>query len=142
LPAKRSIIPRNLGFFNPVCPFASVRNDLFLFLLIVVLRLADGVTSYLPARGRIPGLAEGNPIALLAIERWGFYQAFAIMLLASIGFTVAFLVATYLEEVRSTSRVDYESARRIRTFRLAGMICLAAISAAPLLNNLAVAIGL
>ncbi len=119
-----------------------MRNDLFLFLLIVVLRLGDGVTSYLPAKGHILGLAEGNPIASLAIERWGFYQAFAIMLLASIGFTVAFLVATYLEEVRSMSRFDYASVRRIRKFRFAGLICLAAISAAPLLNNLAVAVGL
>jgi len=119
-----------------------VRNDLFLFVLIVVLRLADGLTSYLPANGHIPGLMEGNPIALLAIEKWGFYQAFVIMLLASIGFTVAFLVATYLEEIRSKSRVDYVSVMRIRRFRLAGLICLAAISAAPLLNNLAVAVGL
>jgi len=130
------------GFSIPVAPFASVRNDLFLFLLIVVLRLADGVTSYLPANGHIPGLTEGNPIASFAIERWGFYPAFAVMLLASIGFTVAFVVATYLEEIRSTSRVDYAGVRRIRRFRLAGLICLAAISAAPLLNNLAVAIGL
>lgn len=119
-----------------------MRNDLFLFMLIVILRLADGVTSYLPANGHIPGLVEGNPIASLAIEKWGFYQAFAIMLLASIGFTVAFLAATYLEEIRSKSRVDYTAVRRIQRFRLVGLTCLAFISAMPLLNNLAVAIGL
>ncbi len=139
-------MPQNPGpvpSFSIPSPFdAGVRNDLFLFVLIVVLRLADGLTSYLPANGHIPGLMEGNPIALLAIEKWGFYQAFVIMLLASIGFTVAFLVATYLEEIRSKSRVDYVSVMRIRRFRLAGLICLAAISAAPLLNNLAVAVGL
>lgn len=137
-----AIPERLLSFSIALVLDAVVRNDLFLFVLIVVLRLADGLTSYLPANGHIPGLMEGNPIALLAIEKWGFYRAFAIMLLASIGFTVAFLLATYLEEIRSKSRVDYASVRRIRRFRLAGLICLAAISAAPLLNNLAVAIGL
>ena len=110
--------------------------------MILALRIADAVTSYVPAKGLLHGIGEANPVVSLAIEKWGAFWTFAIMTAIFIAFVLAFVAATHLEEARRAGTVDYEGILRIRKFRIAGLICLAILSMVPLLLNLAVALGL
>jgi len=119
-----------------------VKNEYFLLLVILAFRLADGLTSYFPARGLVYGLGEGNPVAVLAIERWGFFWAFVFMLLLSMGFVLAFVAATHLEEIRMAARTDYNGIQKVRTFRLVGLAIFIFLSSIPVINNLAVASGI
>jgi hypothetical protein len=119
-----------------------MNNELFLLVTILALRLADGITSYIPAQGLIEGLTEANPIAAAMIEKWGFLWGFVAMLVISMAFVIAFLVATYLEEVRKAHKGDLRSVRRIRSVRFAGLTILAVLSSLPVLNNLILALHL
>ncbi len=119
-----------------------VRDEYFLVILIVALRVADGVISYLPAKGLVLGLAEANPVTSLAIQRYGVFWAFVLLTMISLAFLGFFLAGTYLEEVRRADKADYGGVRKIKQVRLAGLVCIAALAAFPLLNNLAIALRL
>jgi hypothetical protein len=119
-----------------------VKNEYFLIVLILALRIADAVTSYIPAKGLVQGIGEANPVISMAIERWGVFWTFVIFTAVSIAFVLAFVAATHLEEARRAGTVDYEGILRIRRFRIAGLMCLVILSVVPLFLNLAVALGL
>ena len=129
-------------FFKSRPEFTIVKNEYFLILLILTFRLADGLTSYLPAMGLIHGVGEANPVALLALEKWGYLWGFGIMLLVSMGFALCFVVATHLEEIRLAHRTDIDGIRKVKKFRIAGLIALVVLSSLPLINNMAIALSL
>ncbi len=120
----------------------NMNNELFLLITILALRLADGVLSYIPAQGLIDGIGEANPIAEILIEKWGFMLGFAIMLGISMLFIIAFLAATYLEEIRKANQADLEAVRRIKEIRLTGLVVITLLSSLPVFNNLALALHL
>ena len=117
-----------------------MKNEYFLILLIISLRAADAITSYLPAKGLVPGVGEVNPIVSLAIQRWGVFWAFVTMTAISIAFVLAFVAGTHLEEARRAGKTDLKGIIRIRKFRTMGLVCLCLLSAIPLLLNLIVGI--
>lgn len=119
-----------------------MKNEYFLVILILTLRVADGVTSYIPASGLVPGVGEANPVTRYAIESLGFFWAFVILTGFFIGIVLAFVAATHLEEVRRAHRADYGGIKQVKKFRIAGLFCLAFLSSLPLMVNLIVAIGL
>lgn len=119
-----------------------MKNEYFLVILILSLRVADGVTSYIPASGLVSGVGEANPVTRLAIERLGFFWAFVLLTGFFLGLVIAFVAATYFEEIRRAHRADYMGINQVRKFRIAGLFCLAFLSSLPLIVNLSVAIGL
>lgn len=129
-------------FIKRVQQHDHMNNELFLLITILALRLADGVLSYIPAQGLIDGIGEANPIAAMLIEEWGFMLGFAIMLSISMLFIIAFLAATYLEEVRKANQADLEAVRRIKEIRLTGLVVITLLSSLPVFNNLALALHL
>lgn len=119
-----------------------MKNEHFLIVVILALRIADAVTSYIPAKGLVQGIGEANPLVSVAIERWGVLWTFVILTAISFAFVLAFVAATHLEEARRARTVDYAGMVRIRKFRIAGLMSLALLSTVPLLLNLTVALGL
>ena len=119
-----------------------MKNEYFLIVLILTLRVADGVTSYIPASGLVPGVGEANPVTRYAIESLGFFWAFVILTGFFLGLVLAFVAATHVEEVRRAHRADYGGIRQVKKFRTAGLFCLAVLSSLPLLVNMTVALGL
>ena len=136
------IAPQSLPILGIYRDLFLVKNEYFLVILILTLRVADGVTSYIPASGLLPGVGEANPVTRYAIERFGFFWAFIILTGFFLGLVMAFVAATYLEEVRMASRADYRGILQVRKFRIAGLFCLTFLSSLPLLINLVVAFGL
>ena len=119
-----------------------VKNEYFLVILILSLRVADGVTSYLPASGLVPGVGEANPVTRYAIERLGFFWAFMLLTGFSLSMVIAFVAVTHLEEIRRAHKADYRGILQVKKVRIFGLLCLAIISSLPLMVNLTVAIGL
>jgi hypothetical protein len=119
-----------------------MQNELFLLITMVALRAADDVASYLPAQGYVPGLGEGNPFAIAAIDKLGYVWGFVLMSLVTMSFVAAFYIGTHLEEARRAGMADRSGILRVRKFRIVGLACLTALSSLPLINNLAIAITL
>ena len=120
----------------------QVKNEYFLVILILTLRVADGVTSYIPATGLVTGVGEANPVTRYAIERLGFFWAFILLTGFFLGMVIAFVAVTHLEEIRRAHKADYRGILQVKKLRIVGLLCLAIISSLPLMVNLTIAIGL